>query len=113
MNFLRRFPLLAYTLVFLSLLAFNYAAENYGLMAFSLTALLVSWWLVETGQGPPIPRWIINTGVLLVALVLFWELVIYRQPNLLLGLGHFMVGLIICKLFEKKNEPRLQPDFAS
>ncbi len=103
MNFLRRFPLLAYTLVFLSLLAFNYAAENYGLMAFSLTALLVSWWLVETGQGPPIPRWIINTGVLLVALVLFWELVIYRQPNLLLGLGHFMVGLIICKLFEKKT----------
>ncbi|MGC8624453.1 MAG: transglutaminase TgpA family protein, partial [Phycisphaerae bacterium] len=103
MSFLRRFPLLAYTLVFLSLLAFNYAAENYGLMAFSLTALLLSWRLVETGKGPPVPRWIINTGVLLVALALFWELVIYKQNNLLLALGHFMVGLIICKLFEKKT----------
>jgi transglutaminase-like putative cysteine protease len=102
MSFLRRFPLLAYTLVFLSLLAFNYAAENYGLLVFSLSAVLVSWWLVENNNGPPVPRWLINSAVLVVAMALFWELVIYQQSNLLLALGHFMVGLIICKLFEKK-----------
>jgi transglutaminase-like putative cysteine protease len=102
MSFLRRFPMLAYTLVFLSLLAFNYAAENYGLMALSLTAVVVSWWLVETRDALVVPRWLINLGVLVVAMGLFWELVIYQQTNLLLALGHFMVGLIICKLFEKK-----------
>ncbi len=103
MSFLRRFPLLAYTLVFLSLLAFNYASENYGLLVFSLAAVLVSWWLVENDNGPPVPRWMINSAVLVVAMALFWELVIYQQNNLLLALGHFMVGLIICKLFEKKG----------
>ena len=102
MNFLRRFPLLAYSLVFLSLLAFNYAAENYGLLVLSLTAVVVSWWLIETGNALVVPRWLINSGVLVVALGLFWELVIYQQSNLLLALGHFMVGLILCKLFEKK-----------
>ncbi len=102
MNFLRRFPMLAYTLVFLSLLAFNYAAENYGLLVLSLTAVVVSWWLIETGNGLVVPRWLINSGVLVVALGLFWELVVYQQSNLLLALGHFMVGLILCKLFEKK-----------
>ena len=102
MNFLRRFPLLAYTLVFLSLLAFNYAAENYGLLVLSLTGVVVSWWLVETGDALVVPRWLINLGVLVVAMGLFWELVIYQERNLLLALGHFMVGLILCKLFEKK-----------
>ena len=102
MNFLRRFPLLAYMLVFLSLLAFNYAAENYGLLVLSLTAVGVSWWLIETGDSVVVPRWLINLGVLVVAMGLFWELVIYQQSNLLLALGHFMVGLILCKLFEKK-----------
>ena len=102
MSFLRRFPMLAYTLVFLSLLAFNYAAENYGLLALSLTAVLVSWWLVESSNALVVPRWLINLGVLVIAMGLFWELVIYQQRNLLLALGHFMVGLIMCKLFEKK-----------
>ena len=102
MSFLRRFPLLAYSLVFLSLLAFNYAAENYGLLALSLTGVLVSWWLVESGDALVVPRWLINSGVLVIAMGLFWELVIYQQSNLLLALGHFMVGLILCKLFEKK-----------
>ncbi len=103
MSFLRRFPLLAYTLVFLSLLGFTYAARSYGLLAFSVAAVLVSWWLVETGDGLTLPRWVINLGVLVAAMILFWELVLEHQSNYLLGLGHFMVGLIICKLFEKKG----------
>lgn len=68
----------------------------------SLTGVLVSWWLVESGDALVVPRWLINSGVLVVAMGLFWELVIYQQSNLLLALGHFMVGLILCKLFEKR-----------
>ena len=103
MNFLRRFKFLTYLLVLLSLVGFTYASGNYGLMFMGVVAVGVSWWLVEKGNAPPVPRWIINTSVLLIAMLLFWELVIYRQPNLLLGLGHFIFGLIICKLFETKS----------
>ncbi len=103
MNFLRRFKYLAYSLVLLSLVGFTYATQNYSLMVLAVAATALSWWLVETGKGPPIPRWLINCGVLLAALILFWELVILRQPNLLLALGYFILGLILCKLFEVKS----------
>ena len=103
MALLHRFKLLAYLLVLVSLLGFTYAAENFGLMALVVVLTALSWWLVEAGNGPPIPRWVINAGVLAAAIMLFIELVIYRQPNLLLGLGHFMAGLIVCKLFETKT----------
>lgn len=103
MRFLNRFKLLAYLVILLSLLGFNYAAMDYGLLALSVMVWALSWWLVESSDATPFPRWMINVGVLLVALYLFWELVIERQPNLLLGLGHFMTGLILCKLLEKKT----------
>jgi protein-glutamine gamma-glutamyltransferase len=103
MTLLRRFTLLAYLLVLLSLVGFTYAAENYGLLFLALILTGLSWWLVEAGNGPVVPRWLINTGVLAAAMMLFYELVIYRQQNLLLALGHFMVGLILCKLFEIKT----------
>ncbi len=103
MRFLNRFKPLAYLVILLSLLGFTYAATDYGLLALSLIVWVMSWWLVESSDATPFPRWMINVGVLLVALYLFWELVIERQPNLLLGLGHFMTGLILCKLLEKKT----------
>jgi Ca2+/Na+ antiporter len=103
MRFLNRFKILAYLVILLSLVAFNYAATDYGMLALSLLVWGMSWWLVESTDATPFPRWMINVGVLLVALYLFWELVIERQPNLLLGLGHFMTGLILCKLLEKKT----------
>lgn len=103
MRFLNRFKLLAYMVILLSLVGFNYAAMDYGLLALSVLVWVMSWWLVESSDATPFPRWMINVGVLLVAVYLFWELVIERQPNLLLGLGHFMTGLILCKLLEKKS----------
>ena len=103
MRFLNRFKILAYLVILLSLVAFNYAAMDYGMLALSLLVWGMSWWLVESSDATPFPRWMINVGVLLVAVYLFWELVIARQPNLLLGLGHFMTGLILCKLLEKKT----------
>jgi len=103
MRFLNRFKLLAYLVVLLSLVGFNYAAMDYGMLALSVMVWVMSWWLVESSAATPFPRWMINVGVLCVALYLFWELVIEHQPNLLLGLGHFMTGLILCKLLEKKT----------
>ena len=103
MRFLDRFKLLAYIVVLLSVVGFNYAARDFGLLAFAVMVWGLSWWLVESTGSTPFPRWLINVGVMFVAFWLFWELVIDRQPNLLLGLGHFMTGLIMCKLLEKKT----------
>ncbi len=103
MAFLRRFPLLAYLLVLLSLIGFAYACENFTLLGVAVLLTGLSWFFIENGNGPPVPRWVINSAVLFVSLILFWELVIQRQSNLILALGHFITGLILCKLFETKS----------
>lgn len=103
MALLRRFPFLAYMLALLSMFGFTWATQNFPLMAFAFLAAAVSWWLVESSDGPPIPRWIITFAVLVDALILACELIIFHQPNLILALGHFIVGLILCKLYEVKT----------
>ncbi|NNM88625.1 MAG: DUF3488 domain-containing protein [Phycisphaerae bacterium] len=103
MALLRRFPLLAYMLALLSMFGFTWATQNFSLMAFAFLATAVSWWLVEASDGPPIPRWIITFAVLVDALILACELIVFHQPNLILALGHFIVGLILCKLYEVKT----------
>ncbi|MEI8198119.1 MAG: DUF3488 and transglutaminase-like domain-containing protein, partial [Phycisphaerae bacterium] len=50
-----------------------------------------------------LPRWLINAGVLLASFALFWELVIGHQESLLVALGHFMILILLCKLFERKS----------
>lgn len=103
MNFLARFRVLAYLLVLLSILGFTYADHNLPLLILALLALGVSWVIVESPKGRPLPRWLINAGVLLASLALFWELVIGHQESLLVALGHFMILILLCKLFERKS----------
>ena len=103
MDLLRRFPFLAYMLALLSMFGFTWATQNFPLMAFALLATAISWWLVESSDGPPIPRWIITLAVLVDAVILACELIVFHQPNLILALGHFIVGLILCKLYEVKT----------
>lgn len=103
MDLLRRFPFLAYVLALLSMFGFTWASHNYPLMAFAFLATALSWWLVESSEGPPIPRWIITSAVLVDALMLACELILFHQQNLILALGHFIVGLILCKLYEVKT----------
>ncbi len=103
MDFLRRFRYLAYALVLISVVGFTYAQQSYPLMFAGVVGIAVSWWLVETPGSKPIPRFLINLGVIAASLILFVELVIMREQNLLIGLGHFMIALIICKLFEQKT----------
>lgn len=103
LDFLKRFRVIAYLLVFLAILGFSYAESNPPIFILGLAGIALSWWLVETPGAKPVPRWLINLGVLGASLLLFYELVIYHQENLLLGLGHFMVAILICKLFEQKT----------
>lgn len=103
MDFLRRFRYLVYGLVLLSLVGFTYAQQSYPLMLASCVGVALSWWLVETPGSKPIPRLLINFGVITASVILFVELVVMQEQNLLIGLGHFMIALVICKLFEQKS----------
>ena len=102
-GFLRRFRVVAYVLVVLSILGFGFAEARPAPMMLGLLGCLLSWWVVETPGARIVPRWIINVGVLFSSFLLFWELVIMGQDNLLKGLGHFMIAIMICKLFETKQ----------
>lgn len=103
MNLHRRFRVHVYLLVFLSVLAFAVAERNPPLLVVGLVAIGFSWWLLEGSNPRPLPRWLINLGVLGSSLLLFWELVIFRQENLLVALGHFMIAVLLCKLFESRS----------
>jgi hypothetical protein len=99
----RRFRALTYTLVLLAVGGLAFAESNAPLFALILAAVAISWVLVESRPtSPALPRPLINVGVLIVAGVLFAELVFSRVPNLLPALGHFMTGIVACKLFERK-----------
>jgi transglutaminase-like putative cysteine protease len=107
--FLQRFRPMAYAMVLLAIAAFSYAESNAPLFFLGTIGTLVSWWLVERPRGNPLPRALINLGVLAASSALFYELVLSRDegdhshPNLLLALGHFMVAIMLCKLFERKS----------
>ncbi len=103
-HILHRFRTLAYVLVLLSVADFSYAENNPPLFVLTLAAAVLSWLMIESRPATPgLPRGIINMGVLTIAAILFRELVFEWQPNLLLSLGHFMTGILICKFFERKT----------
>jgi transglutaminase-like putative cysteine protease len=107
--FLQRFRPLAYTLVLIAIAAISYAESNAAIFFIGTLGTLASWWLVERPKGSPLPRAFINLGVLAASSMLFYELVLAtdngerNHPNLLLALGHFMVAILLCKLFERKT----------
>ncbi|MCL2648730.1 MAG: DUF3488 and transglutaminase-like domain-containing protein [Phycisphaerales bacterium] len=110
--YLNRFLPLAYLLIFIAFSAFAYADANFPLFFIGAAATALSWWLVERksgGGGKPLPRPLINLGVLAAGVGVAYELLIapeshdIRQANILMALGHFMAAILICKLFERKS----------
>ncbi len=100
---LRRDLLLTiYALSLLSVLSFALAEGSLPLAAIGFLTTIIAWRLGSSGR-PAMPRWVVNAGVLFASLFLFWEIVVQRQENLLQGLGHFLIAVQICKLFDLRN----------
>jgi transglutaminase-like putative cysteine protease len=108
MQFFQRFRFLFYMLTTLSILSF-YLAENdgqqfsIGIYLFAFVGIVTSWLYVDATKGRVFPRWLVNMGVLFSSLILFYELVMNRNTNLLFALGHFMICILVCKLFEQRG----------
>jgi len=106
MEFLGRFRTSTYALVAVSIAAFALSEQNPLILLLGLAALALSWRFVDGPRGHPLSRGLINVGVLLASLVLFYELVLNDHAmdgNLLFGLGHFMIAILVCKMFETKT----------
>lgn len=107
--YLNRFQPLAYLLILVTVAAFAYAEPNFAVFIVGFAAVLLSWGLVEGKNGKPLPKLLINLGVLAAAIAFYLEIVAFpeghdiRRANLLVALGHFMGGILLCKLFEKKT----------
>lgn len=111
MNALTRFRVLAYLLVFLGILGFTYADHNLPFFFIGMVGLILSWLIVEAPapHGRPLPRWCLNSGVLLASAYIFYELVIRHEESLLSTLGHFIIIILVCILFKaKKNRDYAQ-----
>ncbi len=75
MSLLRRFPVYTYVLVLLSIGGFALAEGRPAILILGGAVAGLSWWLVETPDSRPLPRWLINLGVLGALLLLFFDLI--------------------------------------
>ncbi len=93
-------PLLA--AVLLAQTMFCYADENWAMLAVSLVAMGASWLAAHRRREIYVSRRILNLSVVLVGIALTARYVISDQ-ELLIVLGHYVVLIQICKLFERKS----------
>ncbi|MEX0741537.1 MAG: DUF3488 domain-containing protein, partial [Phycisphaeraceae bacterium] len=84
------------------MMAYGVAEGNFTLQIFATSVGVLAWYLVEGEAGRPLPRWLINIGVLAVMLWLIYQHFAFDRP-LILGLGQFILFIQLFKLFERKT----------
>ena len=94
-------PLLACVLVAQTM--FCFADENWVMMAASLVAIGASWLASHRRREIYVSRQVLNLSVVLVGVALTVRYVIGDQ-ELLIVLGHYVMLIQICKLFERKSD---------
>jgi transglutaminase-like putative cysteine protease len=97
------FRRMAYAQVVLGVIAYAVAEQNPAMVLAAGTLSTLSWYVVEGPGGRPLPRWLINLGVILATGWLFFtQRPPPRQP-LIIGLGQFILCIQIFKLYESKQ----------
>ncbi|QNN22129.1 DUF3488 domain-containing transglutaminase family protein [Planctomycetales bacterium ZRK34] len=98
---IRSFRRLIYGQVILGVIAYAVAEQNAAMVLAAGTLSTLSWYVVEGPGGKPLPRWLINLGVVTVTVWLFYTQVT-RQKELIIGLGEFILCIQLFKLYERK-----------
>ncbi len=97
----RQFRPALYALVLLGMTGFAFAAESPAVWVLGTGAVLLHFWLVQTGRFHPLPRIVANAvtilGVAALAIVLQ-----ETEGTPLLTIGHFLVLLQMVKLYEQR-----------
>ena len=96
------FAKLVYAQVVLGVVAYGVAEQNAPMVLMAGTLSMLSWYIVEGPGGRPVPRWVINIGVLCVTVWLFYAQIKLNEP-MLHSLGKFILFIQIFKLYERKT----------
>jgi hypothetical protein len=98
-----RVRILIYAIVLIAVAAFAHAENNGGLLLGALTAAAVAWLLVDHGRGRPVPSLLMNIIVLGATAHFFYQVRFGDSEDALINLGHFMIYIMLAKLFERKH----------
>src|SRR6478672_3166553 len=98
----RRFLVALYLLALLSSAVFCVLHESITPLVVATAGGIIAWFVVDS-RGKPLPKWVINSFLVLVAANFFYEAYTGENFNLMTSLGHFIVGLLMCKFFERKT----------
>ncbi len=102
MKLLRRFPAMAFTLVFLSIVSLGLAQQSITLLLVSGSLAAMSWYVTEGPRGRSLPRWVSHLLVVAVALYAAAEL-IQGLDDVHGVLGRFGLWLTLIKLYERNT----------
>jgi hypothetical protein len=102
MKLLRRYPVMAFTLVLLSIVASCIAQGSFGLMTVAGGLAAMSWFVTEGPRGRALPRWVSNILTIGVGLNVMVDF-IQHMPDYPGVLARFTIGLTLIKLYERKS----------
>ncbi len=89
-------------LIWMGCLGFSLAEENLFYLVSSTLAVGVNWFAARRNKVVYINRWFVNIGVIIATLIVIAE---YSRSghSVFLTLGHYIILIQLCKLFEKKK----------
>ncbi|MDY7108319.1 MAG: transglutaminaseTgpA domain-containing protein, partial [Planctomycetota bacterium] len=102
MRLLRRFPMMAFALVLVSLVGFCAAQGSVVLLFVAVALAALSWYVTEGPRGRILPRWLSTVLVLVVAVSVLVDLAQHRT-DVLGVLGRLCVWLTLIKLYERRT----------
>jgi len=89
-------------LVWLGVLGFAVASGGLFHLAVGTLAVAVNWWAAGRSKEVSVAHALVNVAVVLATAVLAIE-VVFRQTPALVALGHYLILIQLCKLFERKR----------
>ena len=102
MDLAQTFRKLAFYQVLLGIVTFCYAEANPGMLLIAGSFVVLSRYIAEGPSGRPLPKWAMNTVALIA---FFWLLIdiLYREPNMLISMGHFTMCLQVLLMFTRRT----------
>ncbi len=101
MGVIHVFRRLVYAQVVLGIIAWCVAEQNAVMVLVAGALSTMSWYIVEGPGGKPVPRLLINLGVLVLTGWMFYTQITAQMP-LIIALGEFILAIQILKLYERK-----------
>ena len=102
MRLLRTFPILAHTVVLLSIVGVSVATQSAALLLVGGVLAALSWYVTEGHRGRSLPNWTANILIIAATLNVVVDL-LQNIDDILGALGRFVVMLTLIKLYQQKS----------